>query len=211
MPERGAGQRFEEMEDVGVLQVAAEQFTAHVQGQVGEVQGQREAVEAAQPLDAEHVAVLGQAEPVGHWARGAERAEGAHLVGDPAVLVQGLGKTLEPVQTVRVLLAHHHGADAGMPVDQLLVAQHLQGLAHGVAARPVVGGDGVFQGEHTAGKAARQDLVAQQVGELPGPVGTQPPAARGGDRKRGGGGFGWHGRERTGRVPPMVLPRHCAT
>ncbi|GAA3632444.1 hypothetical protein GCM10022420_001210 [Streptomyces iranensis] len=66
--------------------------------------------------------------------------------------------------------------------------------------------------------------MAEQIGELPCPVGTEPPAARGGDR-RGvlAGAFGWHRpapgvcwsagsyRDHTDGAGPMVLPKYCAT
>lgn len=127
------------------------------------------------------------------------------------MVVQGLGQALQPVEAVRVLLADHDGADAGLPLDELLAAQQVEGLPDGVAAGAVVGGDDVLQREDAARESARQDLVAQQISELPGLVRTQPPTARGGDRKRGGDTFGWHGRERTGAAAPMVLRQYCAT
>ncbi len=175
------------------------------------LQGRQQPVQAPQPLDAQHVGVLGKAEPVGHRAGRPDRPHGPHLVGDPAVLVQGLGEPLEPVQAVRVLLADHHRADPRLPVDQLLAAQQVQGLPHGVPAGPVVGRDDVLQGEDPAGEAARQDLVAQQVGELPRPVRPEAPAAGGGDGAGGGSVFGGHDTERSGGREPVVLPQHCAT
>src|SRR3954451_7798728 len=50
-----AGDRLQEAEDVGVLQVGAEQGGAEVERDVGEVEGQGEAVEAAQALDVEDI------------------------------------------------------------------------------------------------------------------------------------------------------------
>ncbi|KOX19982.1 hypothetical protein ADL06_28075 [Streptomyces sp. NRRL F-6491] len=211
VPERRAGQLLQEPEDVRVLQVAVEERGPDVHRQVGRVQGERQSVQAPQPLDAQHVGVLGQPEPVGHRAGRPDRPHGPHLVGDPPVLVRGLGEPLEPVRAVRVLLADHHRADPRLPVDQLLAAQQVQCLPHGVPAGPVVGRDDVLQGEDPAGETARQDLVAQQVGELPRPVRPEAPTAGGGDGAGGGGGFGGHDTERSGGPATVVLPRYCAT
>lgn len=127
------------------------------------------------------------------------------------MFAQGLGEPLQPVQAVRVLLAHHHRADPRLPLDEPLAAQQVQGLPDGVPAGPEVGRDHVLQRQHPAREAARQDLVAQQVGELPRPVRAQPPTAGGGDGAGGGSGFGGHGKERSGGPPSMVLRQYCAT
>lgn len=113
---------------------------------------------------------------------------------------------------MRVLLTDDDGADARAALHQLLAAQQVEGLADGVAAGPVIGGEVALQGEDPAGTAARQDLVAQQVGERASLVRAQSPAARGGDRDGvRDGAFGWHGRERTGGPASVVLPQCCAT
>ena len=128
------------------------------------------------------------------------------------MFVQGLGEALQPVQAVRVLLGHHDRADAGLAFHQPLGTQQVQGLADGVAGGAVVVGEGASRGSDAAGEAAGQDLVAQQVGELPRLVRAQPPPARGGDRDGvRDGSFGWHGREHTDGPAPVVLPECCAT
>lgn len=155
--------------------------------------------------------MLRQPQPVGHRRRSGDRPHGPDLVGDLPVLAQGLGEPLEPVQAVRVLLAHHHRADSRLPCDDLLAAQQVERLPDGVPAGPVVGRDHVLQRQDPAGEAARQDLMTQQVGELPCPVRTQPQTAGGGDGSGGGGGFGGHGKERSGGPRRMVLRQYCAT
>lgn len=99
----------------------------------------------------------------------------------------------QPVEAVRVLLRDDDRAHAGLPLHQALGAQQVERLAHGVAGGAVVLAERVLQGEYASGEAAGEDLVAEQIGELPCPVGAQPAAARGGDR-RGvlAGAFGWH-------------------
>ncbi len=126
----------------------------------------------------EHVGVLGQAEPPGDRGGGADGADGADLVGHPAVLVQGLGQALQAVQAVRVLLADHDGAHARAALHEPFAAQQVEGLADGVAAGAVGVGEFALQGEDPAGVAARQDLVAQQVGELASLVRAQAPPTR---------------------------------
>ena len=73
-------------------------------------------------------------------------------------------------------------------------------------------------GEGAVREAAGEELVAQQVGELPGLVRTQPAArAVGGDGGRALAGVvsdavgGWHVWNHTEPVGKAVLPDCCAT
>lgn len=199
-----SGDLLDQPEDIGVLQVGAEESGADVHRDVGEVEGEREAAEPAQPLDVEDIGVGGDAQPVGDAGGGGDGADGPYLIGDRAVFVQGLGKAHQPVQTVRVLLRHDDRAHPGQPLHQPLGAQQIEGQAHGVAGGAAVRAERVLKRQYAPGEAAGQDLVAEQIGELPRPVGAEPAAVCGGDR-RGvltdafAGAFGWH------RPAPGVL------
>lgn len=179
------------------------------------VERERQPAEEPEPFDVEHVAVLGYAETGGHRGGGRDRADGADLVGDPALFTQGLGEAFQPVEAVPVLVADDDRAEPRHPFHQLLGAEQVEGLADGVAGGAVVTADGALVGQRAVGEGPGEDLVAQQVGELPGLVGTQP-ATPGGDGGRSLSGvvsdaFGGHASDHTDACPPLVLRQCCAT
>jgi hypothetical protein len=118
-------------------QVGRDQLGADVGGQVGQVQRERQPVQPAQPFDVHHVGALRQAEAAGHRPGGPDRTEGPDLVDHLAVLVQGLGQALQPVQPVRHLAGHHERPGPGHPTHQSLTAQQVERLV----AAPDSGGD----------------------------------------------------------------------
>lgn len=122
------------------------------------------------------------------------------------------------VQAVRVLLGDDHGADAGEAFDQAFRAEQVQGLPDRVAGGAVVGGEGGLVGEGAVRESDREELVAQQVGQLAGLVRTQPtPRAVGGDGGRALACVvseavgGWHVLNHTETVGKAVLRECCAT
>ncbi len=146
---------FQEAEDVGVLQVGAEQGGADVEGDVGEVEGEGKTAQAAQAFDVEDVGAGGDLEALGDRGGCGGGAHGADLVGDPAVLVEGFREAHQAVEAVRVLLGDDDGADAGEAFHQALGAQQVQGLADRVAGGAVVGGEGRLVGEGAVREAVR--------------------------------------------------------
>ncbi|KPI10797.1 hypothetical protein OK006_4471 [Actinobacteria bacterium OK006] len=215
VPQRLAGDGFQETEDIGVLQVGAEQGGAEVERDVGEVEGEGESVEAAEAFDVEDVGAGGDPEAVGHGGGRGHGTDRADLVGDLAVFAQGLRESHQPVESVRVLLGDDDGADAGETFHQALRAEQVQGLADGVARGAVVGAEGGFVRQGAVRETAGQHLVAEQVGELPRPVRAQPTPV-GGDGGRAGAGvlsdaFGGHATDHTDGVRVVVLLECCAT
>ena len=170
---------------------------------IGEVQGEGQAVEPAQPFHVEHLAARRDPQPVRHRGRCGDRADGAYLVGDPAVRVQGLGETHQPVERMRILLAHHHRSHTRLACHELFGTEQVEGLADGVAGHPVVRADHLLVRQHPVGEEASEHLVPQQVGELPGAVRTEAATARGGYRSGVlAGAFGWHAVDPTERIRP---------
>jgi len=119
------------------------------------------------------------------------------------------------VLSANVLLGVDDRADAGEALHQALRAEQVEGLADGVARGAVVGADGGLVRQGAVREAAGQHLVAEQVGELPGPVGAQPAPA-GGDGGRALAGvvsdaFRGHAADHTDGAWGVVLLECCAT
>lgn len=87
------------------------------------------------------------------------------------MFLEGLLQAQQGVEAVIEFARGHPGADLGRAIDESLVAQQRQGLAHGVAGGAVLGGELLLTGQGALHRA-RQDLVAQDVGHPARPIGT---------------------------------------
>ena len=104
-----------------------------IRGEVGQVEGQRQVTEIAQPLDEHRLSPGFQLQPAGHRRRSDDEHRGAHLVADFADVFEGLFQSQQRVDPVVVLALRDVGADLGSAVDQTLVLEDAQRLANSVA------------------------------------------------------------------------------
>ena len=153
-------------------------------GEVGEVEGERQAVQPAEAFDVDHAGRGGGAggpEPGGDGGGRDDQSRGADLVDDLAVLAQGLGQAEQPVQAVRVLPPGDHGADARHPDHQPFGRQHARARPGSRCARRRSPGPG--SPRPAAGRPGRRP-AAPGGGECRPPAGPSRPGGGASQRER---------------------------
>lgn len=138
-------------------QVQLEQRSSDIGGEVTGIERERDAVEVADPLEHDHRNPRFQLQSLGH-----DRCRGNHLgekhpVDYPiAPCLEGFRQTTQPIQSLHGFLGDDEGARTGNPIDQTLIPQQREGVAHDVAAGNEVGRQLCLRGQWPVAVASRR-------------------------------------------------------
>lgn len=173
-----SGDLLDQREHIVSFQRVIQDPGSDIRGEIGQVEGQRQVTEVAQPVDEHRLLPRCQLQPTGDRRWRDHEHGGAHLVADFANVFEGLFESQQGVDPVVVLALRDVGADLGSAVDQSLVLENAQRFANGIA------GHREFRGQVALGRQPvrirrRVNLLAQHIGD---PAGTVGPGSANGYR-----------------------------